>query len=274
MQATLVEQGFPAPRIVWFDDAARLLGRRFFVMERLEGHSMQGGNRFSDIARSGPRVVARLATVTASTQATLHRLDAASLVARLAELPAGVERWFARLDSGAAPALAGLGHGLDWLVAHRPVAAGRECICHGDLWGGNILVSGNRVTGVLDYTLATVAEPALDVGFTSMSLLLAPIDAPRPVQRVVARFAAVIRNRYVRAYVDETSADLSNLRYYEALRCATELVGVIEYRTAAAAGRTLDQPRPTWDAIADDMIDFFRLRTGVTLKLPTRAPGR
>ena len=178
MQATLVEQGFPAPRIVWFDDAARLLGRRFFVMERLEGHSMQGGNRFSDIAWSGPRVVARLATVTASTQATLHRLDAASLVARLAELPAGVERWFARLDSGAAPALAGLGHGLDWLVAHRPVAAGRECICHGDLWGGNILVSGNRVTGVLDYTLATVAEPALDVGFTSMSLLLAPIDVP------------------------------------------------------------------------------------------------
>ena len=76
----------------------------------------------------------------------------------------------------------------------------------------------------------------------------------------------------MRAYVDETSADLSNLRYYEALRSATELVGVIEYRTAAAAGRTLDQPRPTWDAIADDMIDFIRLRTGVTLKLPTRAP--
>ena len=111
VQATLVEQGFPAPRIVWFDDAARLLGRRFFVMERLEGHSMQGGNRFSDIAQSGPRVVARLATVTASTQATLHRLDAASLVTRLPSCRRG---WSAGSRDSTA---GGAGAGWSWTRA-------------------------------------------------------------------------------------------------------------------------------------------------------------
>jgi hypothetical protein len=46
---------------------------------------------------------------------------------------------------------------------------------------------------VLDYTVATVAEPALEVGYTAMSLCLAPIDAPAPIQRIAARVARSLR---------------------------------------------------------------------------------
>jgi aminoglycoside phosphotransferase (APT) family kinase protein len=204
----------------------------------------------------------------------LHRLDTAPLIAGLAGAPAGVERWFDRLGEidDLVPARA-------WLVAHRPREASPPVICHGDLHAGNILTDGDRLTGVLDYTVATVAEPALDVGYTAMSFDLAPLEMPAVLQRVAAQFAAGIGRRYVAAYEKQTGADLSNQPYYEALRCASELTNVVSYRRARAEGVELDAPRPTWDAVGGRMVEYFRARTGVTLRLPPpagrdRARGR
>ena len=140
-------------------------------------------------------------------------------------------------------------------------------LCHGDLWGGNLLVEGRRVTGVIDWSLATASEPALEVGFTSMSLLLAPLPVPRAVLAVVRAGSRLLCRRYVRRYRRGTPADLSNVAYYEALRCAVELTLVVTYRHAVASGLP-DEKRPTWDWVADDMVEFFRARTGVALSLP------
>jgi aminoglycoside phosphotransferase (APT) family kinase protein len=185
------------------------------------------------------------------------------LIEQLGGAPTGVERWFERLA-----AFDGLAGGLEWLVHHRPPPASEPVICHGDLWVGNILVEGDRLTGVIDYTVATVAEPALDVGYTAMSLCLAPIDAPAPIQKIAASVARRLCDRYVAGYLRETGADLSNQPYYEALRCASELTNVVSYREARARGEEYDAPRPTWDSISDAMIDYFRARTGVTLTVP------
>ena len=102
---------------------------------------------------------------------------------------------------------------------------------------GNILVEGKRLTGVLDYTVATIAEPALDVGFTAMSLHVAPIDAPAPIQRVAARVARWMSDRYIAAYRRGTGADLTNQPYYEALRWRKRcLTNVVSYRVARGEG--------------------------------------
>jgi aminoglycoside phosphotransferase (APT) family kinase protein len=254
--------------VVFFDDAARLWGRHFFVMERVPGHALMGGIKVHELLGSGWGVFRRLVEMTASSQAWLHRLDAAPLLRELGTAPAGVERWFERLEEQARSEYDGLAAGLQWLVAHRPADVSRPVICHGDLHAGNIMVDGKRMTGVLDYTVATVAEPALDVGFTAMSLHLAPIDAPAPIQRIAARFARSLSDRYITAYLSETAADLTNQPYYEALRCASELTNVVSYRIAIANGEMYPAPRPTWDSIGDQMITYFRARTGVTLRLP------
>lgn len=235
---------------------------------------MIGGIRPVELLASAPKLFRRLVDTTASAQAWLHRLDAAPIVDELADLPTGVERWLEHLA-----AFDGFAGGVDWLVAHRPPDSTCPVVCHGDLHPGNILTDGDRLTGVLDYTVVTVAEPALDVGYTTMSLDLTPIDAPAPMQRVAARVGHGIGRRYVAAYLAQSGADLSNQRYYEALRCASELTMVVSYRLARARGEQHDAPRPTWDSIADRMIDYFRERTGVTLRLPPpvgrdRARGR
>jgi aminoglycoside phosphotransferase (APT) family kinase protein len=268
VQTVLTKQGYPAARVLLFEERSRLLGRRFFVMQRLPGRPMMGSVRIRELARSGPRIFTHLADTTATLQASLHRLDAAPLLAELGDAPAGVERWFASVEAQIQAGAHGLSDGLRWLVDRRPPDPDRLSICHGDLWPGNILVDGRRVTGVLDWTLATVAEPALEVGFTAMSLCLAPINAPPVVQRAVARVARLMCKRYVHLYQRETGADLSAQPYYEALRCAVELAGVAEYRLAEAKSEPHDVPRFVWDSISAEMVRYFRDRTGVTLELP------
>jgi aminoglycoside phosphotransferase (APT) family kinase protein len=263
VQRVLVAQGYPAPPIVWFEEGARLASRRCFVMRRLPGRPIIGGIRPRDLIVSARQLLGQLVNVTASAQASLHRLDATPLVEQLNDLPLGLERWFEHLAE-----FDGLVDGLEWLLAHRPSNATRTVVCHGDLHPGNILIERDRVTGVLDYTVVTVAEPALDVGYTTMGFDLTPIDAPAPIQRLAARFGRGIGRRYVAAYRAQTGADLSNQRYYEALRCASELANVIVYRLARARGEQHDAPRPTWDSIGERMVEYFRARTGVTLRLP------
>jgi aminoglycoside phosphotransferase (APT) family kinase protein len=258
---------------VFFDDGARLGGRLFFVMECMPGRTLIGGIRVREVIGSGWGLMRRLAEITAFAQVWLHRLDAEPLVRELGNSPAGIERWFERLESQARSEFDGLAAGLEWLIEHRPTDVSKPVICHGDLWAGNILVEGRRLSGVLDYTVATVAEPALDVGFTTMSLHLAPIDAPAPIQRIAARFARSICDRYLDCYSRDAGADLTNQPYYEALRCASELTNVVSYRIATAKGEVYSAPRPTWDSVADRMIEYFRDRTGVTLALPAPRAG-
>jgi aminoglycoside phosphotransferase (APT) family kinase protein len=267
VQTVVVRQGYPAAGVVFFADDARLLGRRFFIMERLPGRPMMGGIGVRELAGSGWRLFSRLADVTAEVQASLHRLDADPLLAEFGD-SVGIERWFARLEDQIDEGAGGLSEGLRWLVANRPTGPARAAICHGDLWGGNILTDDGRIAGVIDWTVATIAEPALDVGFTAMSLYLAPVEAPRAIQRAVAAFGRSLSKRYIRAYQHRTGADLSAIAYYEALRCASELGGVAAYRLAEAKDRPHDVPRFTWVSIPDQMIDYFRERTGVTLELP------
>jgi aminoglycoside phosphotransferase (APT) family kinase protein len=274
VQRVLDDQGYPAPGIVWFDDDARLADRRCFVMRRLPGRPLVGGIRPRELLTSARKLYRQVVEMTATAQAWLHRLDAAPLVDALAGMPIGVDRWFERIAE-----FDGLADGLDWLVTHRPPDRARPVICHGDLHAGNMLGEGDRLTGVLDYTVTTIAEPALDVGYTAMSLHIAPIDAPAPVQRLAARFARGISDRYVAAYQRQTGADLTNQRYYEALRCASELTNVVSYRLARATGAHQDAPPPTWDAVGTRMVEYFRERTGATLVLPPpagrdRARGR
>jgi aminoglycoside phosphotransferase (APT) family kinase protein len=272
VQTVLAAQGFPAAPVLLFDEHARLSGRQFFVMRRLPGRPVMAGARFGDVSGSSWRLFLRLAAVTAELQAWLHRLDATPLVAELGAAAVGVERVLAIIGSRVAGGAEGLADGLGWLVDHRPARTSRVSICHGDLWGGNILGEGGAVTGVLDWTTATVAEPAFDVGWTAMSLCLAPVAAPRPVQRVAAGLGRSFCRRYVRAYAREIAADLSTQPYYEALRCATELSGVAAYRLAEAKGEPHDVPDFAWGSITDDMVRYFRERTGVTLVLPPVAP--
>ena len=266
-QALASAHGIPAPTVLLYRHGARIAGRQWFVMTALPGRALMGGTAASDIVRLAPVLLRHLPRLTAQTQLALHAIDASPLVDALGDAEAGVGHWLDVLSARVEADAEGLRAGLAWLRTHQPALQGHPVLCHGDLWGGNMLVDGTTVTGVIDWTLATAADPAFDVGFTTMSLWLTPVPLPRAALAGVRFVSRWLARRYLRIYRRHSNADLSTVNYYEALRCVLELSGVTAYRSADAE-HPYDGPRPTWDWVADDVIEYFRDRTGVALTIP------
>ena len=270
VQRALTAQGYPAAPVVWFDENARLDRRPYFVMQRLAGRAIVGGLGPGALLRAA-RFTRPLPRVTADVQAQLHRLDATELAVKLASTADGVARSLSHLDAAIERGADGFVAARSWLVGHRPAAAERAVVCHGDLWGGNILIdSRGRVTGVLDWSTSSIAEPAFDVGATALAFCFVPLRLPDAVRTMIEHRGRAMYARYLRAYEAQRAVDLRARPYYEALRCAAELAFVAAWRQSSATGdERLRSQRPPWDVIPGALQDFFETRTGVRITLPS-----
>ena len=268
VQTFVHDRDLPAPAVALREPGSTIEGRRWFVMELLSGSPAMEGINARQLLGGIRRLVREMPRQTAEVHVALHRLDPAPLVDAFGGL-ATIERWWAHI---ATPADDDRSHplrpGVDWLMRNVPEPRSRLALCHGDSWGGNLLVDDGEVTGIIDWSVATVAEPALEIGFLTMALSLAPVPMPRPIQRIAQRVGRRLAVSYRSEYESRSDADLTSVPYYEALRCLLELSSVVSYRTTVARGLTYDSPRPTWDSVADQMVIYFEQRSGVRLVLP------
>jgi aminoglycoside phosphotransferase (APT) family kinase protein len=263
------DRGVLAPAVMLREDGSLMDGRRWFVMALLRGSPAIAGMKIRDLVGNIGRLYRHMPRQTAETHLALHRLDPAPLVDAFGA-KATIERWWSQIARPVAGQVGPhpLTPGVEWLRAHQPEPRAPLALCHGDSWGGNILIDGGEVSGLIDWSVATVAEPALDVGFLTAALTLAPVPLPRPAQRVIRLVSRRLAIAYRSVYESGSDVDLASVPYYEALRCLLELNGVVRYRTTVAAGLEHDGPRPNWDGITDDMVAFFEARSGVRLELP------
>jgi aminoglycoside phosphotransferase (APT) family kinase protein len=174
---------------------------------------------------------------------------------------AGAEHW---LDGAAATiarwGLDGLRPGLEWLTSHRPPEPYRYAICHGDLFGANILEQAGHVTGIIDWNLVTIADPAFDVGGQIAAYEMSPVPGPRVMQLAVSGFGQLLARGFRRAYRKLRDLAEENIRYYAVMRAFTELTFKLgleaEVRTTGVSRRM-----PTWRP--DQCARYIKRRTGV-----------
>ena len=271
VQQALAAQGFPAPRVPLVGDTAEPFGKLWLIMERMPGAAMLGDIGIGQLLPMLP-TLARTAAVLADLLARLHATQPDAVVDALGEHAAGIGRWTDSLER-AETEMPGFARGAQWLLANQPVPREPLTICHGDLWPGNVLVEKRRVTAVIDYSVATVAEPALDIGFCVMPFRIVPVPLPRALRAFALSVGRRAGDRIAKRYATATGRDLTNQPYYEAMRVALELQNVYRWRTATAAGDDPGFPRPTWDIAADRMIAHFRAISGVDLALPPPVSG-
>jgi aminoglycoside phosphotransferase (APT) family kinase protein len=237
IQNALVAQGYPVPRVLVASADRGPLGAGFLVMERAAGRPL-----LDDRLRG-------VSATLADAQARLHALDAEPLLRALDDegraaggsfdrRVVGYEGHLAALDRRVrAAGLTGLGPGLRWLLDHRP-AAGPRVICHGDFHPQNLLAEGGRVTAVLDWPNALVAEPECDVAATLVILRLTPVEVfpvPAALRPLVAALRPIMTARYLARYRRARALDEWRLRYYEAGACMRGLVRAGEARVAGDA---------------------------------------
>ena len=152
-----------APRPLWVCDDAAVMGRSYFVMERLPG--VAAGHK---VARDAALVPdrQRLARELAVNLARIHALTPAS-----ADLPFlkttlardNVARYRAYLDTlrESHPVLE---WGLRWCESYAP-AHEEITFIHRDYRTGNYLVADGKITGVLDWEFVGFGNPLEDVGW-------------------------------------------------------------------------------------------------------------
>lgn len=270
VQAAVLAAGFPAPRVHFSGGRNAGLGFPYIIMTRVAGGTLRDGLSVGEQSR----LVGKMPGLLAETLAQLHTLDKKPVVKVLARAgwpprSMGVVAVLGELSQRIRPlALDGFASGLAWLREHRPEPRSRV-VCHGDFHPLNLLVIDGRVSGVLDWSHALLAEPEYDVAYVAQLLAWWPLEVPllpRGVAKhLLGRPAAW---QFTRAYRRLRPFDAERLRWHEALHAFRVLVRVARAR----AGITLP-PLPRnhpWELVTPDAAGAFQALTGIGIALPQR----
>jgi aminoglycoside phosphotransferase (APT) family kinase protein len=198
----------------------------------------------------------------------VHALDAAPLLRAFAAAgidrrAAGPELWLDAAEATIARwGMDRLRPGLAWLRSQRPADPQRCAICHGDFFGANILERGGRVTGILDWNLVTVADPAFDLGGQIAAYEMSAVPGPQLLQLAATGFGRLLAGGLRRAYRSYRTIADARIAYYAVMRAFTEMTFKLGLE---AEVRSTGVPRrmPTWRP--DQCARYIARRTGVAL---------
>jgi len=145
-----------------------VIGSEFYVMERLEGTILRKDLPFELSADEASALCERAWEALVR----LHQVDVSALP-ELASLARGegyvarqVAGWTDRLARAATDDLGDWSPVTAWLDAHQPADVG-QCLIHNDWRFDNMVLAPDdplRVRGVLDWEMATVGDPLMDLG--------------------------------------------------------------------------------------------------------------
>lgn len=157
------------PRMVGFCEDTSVIGVEFYVMERKEGLILR-----KDLPRElrlDAATTRRLSEAAVDALVDLHSVDIAA--AGLSDLDRGdgyvrrqVEGWAARFRRARTPDVPDFAPVINWLEANQPEDTG-HCLIHNDFRFDNLVLDPEdvtTVTGVLDWEMATVGDPLMDLG--------------------------------------------------------------------------------------------------------------
>jgi aminoglycoside phosphotransferase (APT) family kinase protein len=197
------------------DDGA--IGAPFYLMEFVDGTIYRSADQLRTV---GPVLGRALADAQVDALVALHRTDPASV--GLAELgrPEGyaerqVRRWRGQLEKSRSRDLPGLDELADRLAATVPEHGG-AAIVHGDYRLDNAVIGDdtNRVVAILDWEMATLGDPLVDVAYmVPWWDGLAGLDSP--VAAVPGEYPGFPGSTYLlERYARLTGTDVGRLNWY------------------------------------------------------------
>jgi aminoglycoside phosphotransferase (APT) family kinase protein len=206
-----------APKVLAYEPTGDVLGAPFYLMERRRGVILRG--KLPDGVDAN-----RACELLVDTLVDLHAVDFRA--AGLGELgkPAGyVERqvrgWSERYTGSQTDDIAAITGVVAWLDAHKPPESG-EALIHNDFKFDNVIFDPGftRVTGVLDWELATIGDPLMDLG-GSLSYWVQADDGPvfqAPVFGVTSKPGMWKRTDVARRYFERSGRRTDDLVFYYA----------------------------------------------------------
>ncbi|MDG2306733.1 MAG: phosphotransferase family protein [Candidatus Binatia bacterium] len=176
----LGETDVRSPGALWLEPTGDVLGRPFYVMQRLDGEVYE--REVPDEIRAAPQRVRRMSENLVREIARIHQVDLAAT--GLADLGDGTEyldrqlkHWASeihRVKRGPVPGLERL-HAE--LLESQPEPCPRVALVHGDTKPGNFAFVGDDVSAVFDWEMTDVGDPLADIGWAEVTWPLAGFTA-------------------------------------------------------------------------------------------------
>jgi aminoglycoside phosphotransferase (APT) family kinase protein len=212
----------PAPRPLLFCQDESIVGSEFYLMERKRGVILRGS--VPDSVQNSPELQKAVCESFIDNLARLHNLDYKQAGLGDFGKPEGyVERqtagWIERYFRAKTDECSEIERTIEWLRANISAASNRAALVHNDYKFDNVMQNPDDLTqiiGVLDWEMATVGEPLMDLGTTlgywmdksAPEFMLSQPFNPRILMENFSRRALAER------YAEKTGADISNLLFY------------------------------------------------------------
>ncbi len=203
-----------APRALWHEPTGEVLGREFYVMERLAGTVYEQAS--PDKLNMAPERVRRMSESLIEQIAAIHTVDLhATGLDAIGDgrnyLDRELEHWageMQRVQRGPLPALERL---LAVLLETKPEPCPMVTLVHGDAKPGNFAFVGDEVAAVYDWEMATVGDPLADIGWAELMW-----NMPGEFTTLPGAFSV---DEFVARYEELTGIAVEHRGWYRAFQC-------------------------------------------------------
>lgn len=264
MVAGVAGNGVPVPEILATAEAGEVIDAPLYVMSHVDGPVI---TTCTPDALATPDNRRRVADSLVDTLAALHAIDHRAVGLEEMGRPDGfnarhLHRMRRLLGDDPPPGFDEVGA---WLEARVPAESGAT-VLHNDFRLGNVILAPDppgRVAAVLDWELATLGDPLLDVGY----LMATWPEAGEPVNPVAAMGTAALepgwpgRDELAERYALATGRDVSRLRWYVVM-VLWKLAVLFEYNHRRAAAGHGD-PYYADPSLVESFLDSARAAAGL-----------
>jgi len=210
------------PTVRAFCDDASIIGGDFYVMDRLDGLILR--RDLPEGMALTPEQARKLSTALVDRLADLHEVDIEA--AGLTDLGKGagyVERqvrgWTERYRKARTDNVTDFVEVTDWLAANQPGEV-KICLIHNDFRLDNLVLAGPDtldVVGVLDWEMATLGDPLMELGSTLSYWVQADDDDVMKASRRQPTHVPgmLTRKEVVEYYSQRTGLKIDNWTFYE-----------------------------------------------------------
>ncbi len=211
------------PKMVALCEDDSVLGCDFYVMERLEGIIPRAN--FPKSLTLTTEQTATLCKNVMDAWIALHKVDISNNP-ELSQLGKGdgycerqITGWDKRYEKALTPNVPSFALVRDWLKNNIPADA-TNCLIHNDWRLDNVVLDPNeptKVIGVLDWEMATIGDPLMDLG-SALAYWVQEDDDPvtKQFRRQPTNVAGMMtRQQVVDYYLEQTGLQVDNWAFYE-----------------------------------------------------------
>jgi aminoglycoside phosphotransferase (APT) family kinase protein len=210
---------YAAPEVFHLCEDPAIIGAVFFVMERRRGIVMR--DRIPPELAAFPDYPARVSRGFVDCLVELHRVDIEKHGLVSLGKPAGflerqVRGWFERWNRAKTDDIPQMERLIQWLTDHLPVSPAPTLV-HNDFKLDNLMLDAQdpgRVEAVLDWEMATVGDPLVDLGLI-LCYWSQPSDPGGTKAALTSEPGWFTRDELIGRYARETGRDVSLIDYYE-----------------------------------------------------------